>query len=296
MKYAKEPYANIEHIKLLRERGLIIDDEHRAEKYLDSIGYYRLTGYMFHLQDKNDNNKFVTNSNYDEIINLYKFDKALRGIISEYIERIEVCVRAKLSNKYSIKYGFYWYLDQNLFADHRSHEIIINEIFNAFSDPKERFLISFKRKYSGEKYPPSNMALEILSFGKLARLYSALKNEEIKNEIANEFKQVSSILSGYLIYINNVRNICASRLWNKKVTADRPAIPSRKKYNFKGNIPDDFNTTVYGIVSIIHRLLEPFNPSNKFTQRIAKLIKEYKVNPELMGFPSDWENEATWLK
>lgn len=107
MKYTKQPYTNSSHIKLLKERGLIITDEIRAVKYLDSISYYRLSGYMFHLQNKSDNDRFIEGTTFDEIINLYKFDKALRGIILEYIERIEVCLRAKLSNKYSIKYGFF---------------------------------------------------------------------------------------------------------------------------------------------------------------------------------------------
>ena len=298
MKYTKQPYTNNSHIKLLKERGLIITDEIRAVKYLDSISYYRLSGYMFHLQNKSDNDRFIEGTTFDEIINLYKFDKALRGIILEYIERIEVCLRAKLSNKYSIKYGFFWYLNENLYADTLSYNIIKKDIIDSFENPKERFLISFKAKYTDENFPPSNMALEILSFGKLTRLYSSLKNDEIKKEIASEFKQISSILAGYLIYINNVRNICAhhSRLWNKKVTADRPAIPQRKEYCFVGSIPEDFNTSMYGIISIIDRLLKSFNPSNSFIAKINSIINEFNVNTEVMGFPLDWKENAVWLK
>ena len=253
---------------------------------------------MFHLQNKPTEENFIANTTFEQIIELYKFDKVLRGIFLEYIERIEVCVRAKISNKYSIKHGFFWYLDEALFADQKSYEIIKTEISSAFENPQERFLKSFKSKYTAEKFPPSNMALELLTFGKLSRLYKSLDNNDIKNEIALEFNQLPSFLASYLVYINNVRNICAhhSRLWNRKVTADRSAIPTRKKYKFNGSVPDDFNTTVYGIISIIHRVLEAFNPSNSFTLRITKLINEYKINTKLMGFPDDWKTEATWLK
>lgn len=298
MKYTKIPYTNKQHIELLKQRGLIISDVERAEKYLETIGYYRLSGYMFHLQNKGNNDNFITGTTFEQIIELYKFDKALRSIILEYIERIEVCLRAKISNKYSLKHGFYWYLDNNLFADSIIYETIKKEISSSFEDPQERFLKSFKFKYHEETFPPSNMALEILTFGKLSRLFKALDFNEIKEEISNDFQLLPNFLAGYFVYINNVRNICAhhSRLWNKKVTADRPSIPTRKKYKFNGSVPEDFNTSVYGIISIIHRLLKPFNPNNSFTSRITNLISDYEINTSLMGFPNDWEKEATWLK
>ncbi|MCL8538930.1 Abi family protein [Chryseobacterium gallinarum] len=296
-RYSKTPYTCEQHIELLKERGLIITNEERAKKYLESIGYYRLTGYMFHLQNKSNDNKFLPDTNFDRIIELYKFDKALRSIVLEYIERIEVCVRSKISNKYSLEHGFFWYLDEQLYADNNIYETIKGEISSSYEDPKEIFLRAFKRNYDDD-FPPSNMALEILTFGKLSRLYSGLNNNDIKREIAKEFNLVSEYLSSWLIYINNVRNICAhhSRLWNKKVTVDRPSIPKKEKYKFNGSIPniDEFNTTLYGIISIINRLLKSFNPENNFTNKITSLIKEFNIQVELMGFPEDWETNATW--
>lgn len=298
--YTKQPFTNHEHIKLLQERGLIIENDDRALKYLDSIGYYRLSGYMYHLQNKKDNSSFLKGTTFSQIIDLYKFDKALRVLVLEYIERIEVCIRSKISNKYSLKYGFFWYLDSSLFADKSTFDIIKKEIDSTFKDPQEQFLKSFKYHYNDETFPPSNMALEILTFGKVSKLYKGLDNIELKIEIATEFGQASSTLSSWLVYINNVRNICAhhARLWNKKVTADRPIIPNRDKYKFNGSIPSniDFNTSFYCIASIIDRLLKSFNPGNSFTKRLSELILSYEINTELMGFPEDWKTEAIWLK
>lgn len=299
-RYTKTPYTNHEHLNLLKERGLIIDNDSRALKYLDSIGYYRLSGYMYHLQDKKNDSRFVEGTTFSEIINLYKFDKALRGLVLEYIERIEVCIRSKISNKYSLKFGFFWYLDSSMFADKEVYEIIRKEVSITFVNPQEQFLKSFKSHYGDEPFPPSNMALEILTFGKVSKLYKGLDNIDLKGEISNEFGQATSTLSSWLVYINNVRNICAhhARLWNKKVTADRPIIPNRPKYKFNGSIPKtaDFNTTFYCITSIIDRLLKSFNEDNNFTKRLTELIISYDINTELMGFPEDWKTEAIWLK
>lgn len=250
-RYTKTPYTNHEHLNLLKERGLIIDNDIRALKYLDSIGYYRLSGYMYHLQDKKNDSRFVEGTTFSEIVNLYKFDKALRGLVLEYIERIEVCIRSKISNKYSLKFGFFWYLDSSMFADKEVYEIIKKEVSTAFVNPQEQFLKSFKSHYGDEPFPPSNMALEILTFGKVSKLYKGLDNIKLKGEISDELGQATSTLSSWLVYINNVRNICAhhARLWNKKVTADRPIIPNRTKYKFNVSIPKtpDFNTTFYCI-------------------------------------------------
>lgn len=295
MKYDKKPKTIDESIELLIERKLLIDNTERAKKYLSTIGYFRLTGYMFHLQSKDGNHTFDGKTSFNDIINLYKFDKELRAIFLEYLERIEICLRAKLTNTYSLKYGFLWYANKDLFQDDKTYEEINNEIRKEFENPKERFLKSFKNRYVDD-LPPSNMALETLSLGKLSRLYKGLKNDELKIGIASEFNLISSILSSFLIYLSHVRNICAhhSRLWNKKITVDRPIMPNRKEYKFKGTNFEDTNTTVYGIISILNRLLSSFNNDNNFTSKVEKLIKDYNINPRLMGFPDDWENNANW--
>ena len=50
MRYEKTATTIAQQIELLKERGLEIPDHGRAEKYLSTVGYYRLTGYMYHFQ------------------------------------------------------------------------------------------------------------------------------------------------------------------------------------------------------------------------------------------------------
>ena len=296
MKYTKQPKTAEQCCSILIERGLIINNSERAIKYLKNVGYFRLTGYMFHLQSNDGKHTFKEGTKFEDIIALYQFDKKLRGIISEYLERIEICLRAKLTDKYSVQYGFFWYNNEDLFDDENIFDSINLEIKEAFNDPKEYFLKSFKSKYEWEGIPPSNMALEILSLGKLARLYKALKNKDGKLEIANEFNLPSTTITSWYIYLANIRNICAhhSRLWNKKVTVDRPVLPSREKYRFKGENFENTNTTLYGIISIIDRLLITFNPHNNFTKKIELLISEYSIDCSIMGFPENWIKTANW--
>lgn len=43
--YAKPPLSVHNQIKRLKSRGLLLKDEAKAEKYLRSIGYFRLSAY-----------------------------------------------------------------------------------------------------------------------------------------------------------------------------------------------------------------------------------------------------------
>lgn len=299
MKYEKNPLTTDGHIHLLIERGLSIPDKERAKKYLSTIGYFRLTGYMYHLQKNDENHKFKVGICFNDIILHYHFDKKLRALVNEYLERIEVALRSKLTNYYSINNGFYWFTQYDLYDDKAIYDTINNEIANKFEDPQERFLKSFKRKYTSETIPPSNMAMEILTMGKLSRLYKGLSNNEEKTSIVNDFGLPSVILSSWLVYLNNVRNICAhhGRLWNRGITADRPTIPKRRKYQFNGEIPNDFNRSLYGVVAMIDKLLIKINSSNRFTEKIIHLIEQYpNINTVFMGFPENWKDEPAWKK
>jgi len=294
--YRKQPQSSAALIELLKSRNLLIPDEGRATRYLESIGYYRLSGYMYPLQIPDRSHRFVEGTSFDDVVNAYKFDKRLRAIVMEYMERIEVALRAKLTNYYSSAYGFFWYANESLFTDKTTCAAILREITEDFAQPKELFLKTYKRNYSAEPLPPSQMALETLSLGKLARLYKALAADELKIQIATEFGLAASSLETWIVWLTNVRNVCAhhARLWNRIMSAERPHMPSRKAFKFAVAMPEDANTTMYGAVALMHRLLKSFNPANSFASKVETLIQEYRIDATLMGFPANWEKTAVW--
>lgn len=294
--YKKQPQSSAALIELLKSRNLIIEDEVRATRYLESIGYYRLSGYMYHLQAPDKSHCFIEGTSFDKVVDMYKFDKRLRAIVMEYMERIEVALRAKLTNYYSSAHGFFWYAKAELFDDKSTAAAILHDIKEDFKIPKDHFLRTYKRNYSAEPLPPSQMALETLSLGELARLYKALVTDEFKMLIAEEFRLAPSSLETWFIWLTNVRNVCAhhSRLWNRNMSALRPHMPSRKAFKFAVPMPEEANTNMYGVIALMHRLLKSFNPANSFTKKVEDLIREYKVDAALMGFPDDWERTAVW--
>ena len=45
--FNKQFSSSAELVTLLRSRGMYIEEERKAEDYLDNIGYYRLSAYMY---------------------------------------------------------------------------------------------------------------------------------------------------------------------------------------------------------------------------------------------------------
>ncbi len=90
MNYTKPPLLYAEQLKLLTGRGLIINDVISAELYLQHISYYRLSAYMIPFQGKKD--VFNADTTFEKIVDLYVFDRELRLLVLDAIERIEIAV------------------------------------------------------------------------------------------------------------------------------------------------------------------------------------------------------------
>ena len=79
-----------ESIEILRERGLSITDESKAQHYLSHIGYYRLSAYMHPLlRMPKEEHLFKEGASFDKVMTLYRFEKKLRMLLFNEIEKID---------------------------------------------------------------------------------------------------------------------------------------------------------------------------------------------------------------
>src|SRR5690349_1743582 len=101
-----KPYLPVaEQIALLRSRGMQITDEARAAAALERIGYYRLSGYWYPLRGSVVNSdgtttildQFQPNAEFGQVVDLYVFDKKLRLIMLDALERVEVGLRTDIA-------------------------------------------------------------------------------------------------------------------------------------------------------------------------------------------------------
>ena len=91
--YNKPAFNLEEQLDLLKSRGLDIPQPERALHYLKFIGYYRLSGYCLFYQEK-PSHSFKHGTTFDAVLDLYIFDRQLRLLVMDAMERIEVAVRA----------------------------------------------------------------------------------------------------------------------------------------------------------------------------------------------------------
>ncbi|MHB1348730.1 MAG: Abi family protein [Desulfobulbaceae bacterium] len=110
-----------EHIDQWRKRGLLIPDRSRAERYLSVISYYRLSAYSLPFQTGNPDDQFKPGCEFEDILGLYVFDRQLRLLILDAIERIEVALRTRMTNVLATHHGPHAYLDPNVFDTRYDH-------------------------------------------------------------------------------------------------------------------------------------------------------------------------------
>ncbi|GHU90533.1 hypothetical protein FACS1894155_09030 [Bacteroidia bacterium] len=86
-------------IPLLKSRGLSIADEQKAVSYLTNIGYFRLSAYLYPLlKDPKEAHLYKHGATFDLVMNMYRFDRKLRILLFNEIEKIEVAVRSAMNN------------------------------------------------------------------------------------------------------------------------------------------------------------------------------------------------------
>ena len=108
--FGKE-YKNPEElVSLLKSLGLIINDSQKAQHYLQSIGYYRLSAYMHPLLESPKSlHKYKKNASFSKVMMLYRFDKKLRLFLFNEIEKIEIAVREAVMNMTAERTGDIYY-------------------------------------------------------------------------------------------------------------------------------------------------------------------------------------------
>lgn len=297
MELYEKPFKTFEEqADLLLSRGLVAEKNNLIDA-LKRIGYYRLTGYL-HIF-KNEDETYRNDISLEYIYCIYRFDRKLRLLVYDAIERFEVYLRTNLVYELSKTQGPFGYLQKDNFPDitQRNYEIFIDKCKTNFDRSKEEFAEHFKEKYINDNedeelklLPPYWMLANVFDFGNLFTLYRA-SDQQTRRKVANEIGVNARTLRSWLGVLNNVRNICAhhSRLWNR--TLGSPAIPNNETWN---NV-DSQNKKTYPILCVLQYCLKRMAPNSSWKERFFELIDTFpEINLEFMGFPKNWKETTLW--
>jgi abortive infection bacteriophage resistance protein len=277
-------------IELLKSRGLAVNDSSLAAHYLQYIGYYRFSGYLYPFRQADEN--YADGTSFEQVLDLYIFDRKLRLLTFDAIERIEVALRSCMTSVVGEAYGAHWFADSTLFENQGQFEAVTTSIRRETKDkpPQKRdiFIRHYYDHYDSPEFPPSWMVFETLSMGTVSLAYKFL-NLDLRKQIAQYFAVDEKILVSWIHALVYTRNLCAhhSRLWNRVFTIKPIAM---KRYKQMMTPTEKFSAQA----AATEILLNTIAPNHHWQKHLNELLDDHAiVDKKHMGFSSDW-NGFVW--
>lgn len=297
-----------QQIQLLKRRGMLFRDEAFAARFLSSVSYYRFKGYWWDMQVDKTRHTLQPGTFFEDIVERYEFDRRLRLIVFDAIERIEVALRTNMVNLLSQQYGGLWYLDPALFepttvtgkpGGKTVHQALLDELNKEFNRSQEIFIKDQRQRYPDHDADAWKI-MEVASMGTLSKLYKTLRHQlPEKAQIAQGMGlRLHSELASWLEAISYVRNISAhhSRLWSRNMvktpveSIKNPMGPwlNRPLEAVQAKKP-------FLILSAMVYLCNHVAPDNHVGQQLAELLRRYRRLPIYkLGFMGMWREQPVW--
>ncbi|PCI44773.1 MAG: hypothetical protein COB49_10765 [Alphaproteobacteria bacterium] len=290
-----------EQIGILQDRGMTIDDEAKAAHFLRRVGYYRLSGYWFPFRQFDDDGKpsdtFIKGSTFTDVIALYLFDRRLKLLAMDALERIELSVQVDIAHLLGRRDLFAHYESKFLDKD------FVKEPGNfGYEGWLEKYHSLVKRskavfvRHNLEKYGklPIWVAIEVWDFGALSFFYKGMKGKD-KTEISRKYGSERSI-TDWLRSLNYIRNVSAhhSRLWNCNI------VDSASMKGFTEPLKSLKNERPFLYFCIMKQMLDVICPDSSWGQRFKELVDGFPntgnkaISLENMGVPDDWKEWELW--
>lgn len=271
-------------------------DEDKAESYLMNIGYHRLSAYIFPFYKIPKSNLVLKDgTTFEQVMTLYRFDKKLRIVLFNEIEKIEVAIRSVLANIGCQELGDkYWITKAEYFANNDKFRQTLAVIEKELAASKEEYIESFRQNYI-EDYPPAWMITEGLSFGNLNYIYSNIASNRLRKLIAEYFGLKPQVFTSWLTVLANLRNMCChhARVWNRDFMLN-PAEPRKASKVWIDTSKLDKKKLFYRLC-IIRYFLSAVSPNNNFNEKIADILFYFpSIDITAMGFCKDWKIASLW--
>ena len=295
MNYPKPALTFADQADLLARRGLAAPDQPAIVEKLGCVSYYRLSAYWYPFRQPDGTLRPGTT--LEKVWRRYPFDRQLRLLVLDAVERVEIAVRTRVVNEHALLHGAFGYLDPanlpGLPAD--DHRQLLQRLREAAAHSREDFVRHYFAKYTAETDLPLWMACELMTFGNLFTLFRGIA-KPMRQTVAAAYGVADTVLQSWMATLNQIRNLCAhhARLWNR-VFGIKPTIPRRNKHpEWHAPVPitDD---RLFGVLTVLHFLLRQIAPASLWRERWENLLSLYPEIPlAAMGFPAHWQASPLW--
>lgn len=305
---AKEWKSYEEQIEILRSRDMIIDDEEEAKRLLVFVGYYRLSGYSYPFREFDDEtgrrlDGFRDGTKFSDIAALYDFDRKLRFLALDAIERIELAVQVEIAHLLGERDPFAHESPREL------HGIFSRVGRNGEPSRHSRWLDDYDRlvqragrkpfvRHNLDKYGrlPIWVAIEVFDFGTMSKLFAGMKYND-KLGIEKQFGLYTGTdFETWLRGFNFIRNTAAhhGRLWNCNIL-ELANVPRTKikLYALKQSRPFLYFCLMQSVLNVIC-------PHSDWKNQFTSLMDDFPspengaVSLEDMGIVNGWKDWDIW--
>ena len=338
------PLSNRELAILLKQHGVLCGSDAELaslEKRIATIGYYRLEEYtwQFRKQDSRDKSKrtayFKQKTKFNLIWNTYLFDRKLRFLLMDAIERFEIALRSAITHVLTDETG-----TNTPHADTTLFPSMLTKNKKTGKTRYEKWIGSIQAKYddSGSYDPriehcktihgvhdvtklPIWIVMELTTLGNLKTLYENMR-PNLKNKLAVQLGVDENFLTSSLILLHQVRNRCAhhKRIWNylwmKKVQRHRPLfshVPVDPAWYLKyDDSADKWVSSLFGLPQMSFNprdtvfvfilcgyWLNLIDQTSHWKERVESVVQpngEVTKTSKEAGFLEGWEKHPLWNK
>lgn len=291
--FTKRATTHEDQVALLRKRGMVIDDPREAAFYLQHLGYYRLAAYWLPFEADHATHTFKPGARFVDVLNHYTFDRELRLLVLDAIERIEVSVRSNWAYEMAHRHGPHALLNGTLAGCQDRWQELLDKTHKEVRRSDEIFIKHLTTTYA-EPLPPIWAVCEVISLGLLSQWFNNFAPRATRVAIARMYGVDHRVLASWLRHLTLLRNTCAhhSRLWNRAF-AILPKMPHRAP----GRVVSGYvggSRKLYNSLVILLHLMDVIAPHHQWRTRLNALLGRDGVSVAAMGFPSDWAKRAIW--
>ena len=230
-----------EQIDILRNKGLVVNDEDKAKAILFRENYFFISGYRWLFMQNSRDKNFIEGTTFEELYAMFSFDRAVRNIMFKHILIVENNIKSIMSYQLSKKYGFKEkdYLNPKNFTQDSMKTRQVKDVLNKM---KRQIRLNGKQHtatlhyISNYGYIPMWISVKVLSLGIISELFCILKPED-QLSIAGAYELNADTLATYLSLLANFRNLCA----HEEILYD---------HRTQRGIPDDIIHTKLGIEKV----------------------------------------------
>lgn len=327
MAYLKPHLTYAQQLALLESRGLRCDDHDAGLALLRSVGYYRLSAYVYPFREMLPPTEQCVGSpvsyraaqiregvTLDHVQALWRFDRQLRARLLDGLEVVEVGLRTQVAYVLGARDPFgHLSLDAlDREAGERPRTASDGQETTGFQAwiqrykhlqheaRNEDYVRHHVTKY-GERLPIW-VAVEFLDFGAVTRLYELLDRRD-QNQVARELGvRGGPLLAKWLKALNYLRNISAhhARVWNRtptlKIGAFNPKQVGPSLAHAASAPPAD---RIYRHIAATGYLVKHVDPVSRWPVNLRDVVRKFPDVPDLspevdMGFPADWAELDLW--